>query len=583
MKRFWFSALSQLALLVLANCYGVSAQTPPTAAPSEPTSKSVGTLTGRVLGPDGEPLAGVQVSVKGRGVLRPFSQSAKTDEEGNFKFTGLPAQQFRLFCYGDGVSVQTVESENALHYLGEQVTFNLVKGGVITGRVTDALGEPLVGVTVRAELLRDLNGNPVTENIPRSRQTDDRGIYRIFGLEPGVYVVHVKGMGEFGGPFSVQSPEVPTYYPSTVRATAAEITVQSGAELSGIDLQHTGRRGHTVSGSVTGTKNAAAEMPMSMTALGLYNPASQQLEQTTASINRGGFAFQGVSDGEYDVLAFGLSLHENSTAAVPLRVKVSGADVSGIALKLTPLGSVSGRLLREPVACHKGELAFEEVGITAQSAEANGLYLHRIAGGGMRDLQMLNDNLPEATGEFTVRNLPAGRHFLQFNLPPGWYVKAAKQQPELVAPANSATTGKPKAAPEMDVARAGIALKPGEQAKSLIVTLAGGAASLSGTLQSKTPLPSRLRVHLIPAEAAWADELLRYDETAVKDGRFVFANLAPGKYWLLAQSDEARTGKAVWNEQARLKLRKAAEAAAQMVELKACQPESQVRIRYGAP
>ena len=581
MRRVLLPLLSQVVWLGLLSCYAVSAQTSPTTDAPTTTPKQAGSLTGRVLDPDGEPLAGVEVLVRGRGSLPQFSRRTKTDEEGNFKFTGLPAQQYRVSCYGNGISVQTPESRSALHYLGEQVTLNLIKGGVITGCVTDALGEPLVGVTVRAERLRDLNGKAVTENIPRSRQTDDRGVYRIFGLEPGVYIVHVKGLGEFGGRFGVQSPEAATYYPSTVRATAAEITVQSGAEISGIDMQHMGRRGYIISGSVTGVKNASAEMPLNLTALGLYNPANQQLEQLTSSFN-GGFAFQGVSDGEYDVLAFGLSLHENSTAAGPVRVKVRGTDVSGVALKLTPLGSVSGRLLREPAACHKGELAFEEVGINAQSTETTGLYLHRIAGGGLRDLQMLNDNLPEANGEFTLRNLPAGRHFLQFNLPPGWYVKAAKQQAEPAAPTNSANTGKTKATPEIDVARTGITLKPGEQGKGLTVTLAGGAASVSGVLESKAPLPTRLRVHLIPADTAQADDLLRYAETVVEDGRFAFANLAPGKYWLFAQPHEARAGKTAWNEHARLKLRKAAEAIAQMIELKACQDVRDVRLPFAA-
>jgi hypothetical protein len=582
MKQFTFITFSQLALLVLLNCYGVPAQTPPTAVAPAPTSKSASTLSGRVLGPDGEPLADVQVTVRGRGGVRPFSQSTKTDDEGKFKFTGLPAQQFRLFCDSDGVLVQAAERGTGLHYLGEQVTFNLVKGGVITGRVTDALGEPLVGMTVRAERLRDLTGNVATEITPRSRQTDDRGIYRLFGLEPGVYVVHVKGMGEFGDAFGVQSFEVPTYYPATVRATAAEITVQSGAEISGIDLQHAGRRGHTVSGSVTGTKYAAAEMPMSMTALGLYNPATQQLEQTAASVNQGGFAFQGVSDGEYDVLAFGVSLHENSTAAAPVRVKVSGADVNSVALKLTPLGSVSGRLLREPAACHKGELAFEEVGITAQPAEAGGLYLHRIAGAGMYELQMLNDNLPEATGDFTVRNLPAGRQFLQFKLPPGWYVKAAKMP---AAPVTAAA----KQPGDLDVGRNGLMLKAGEQLKGLTVTLSSGAASLSGTLESKLPLPARLRVHLIPAEAAPTDELLRYHEAPVDGGRFAFDNLAPGKYWLLAHVPGEPAPRAsaalplAWNTAERAKLRRAAEAAKQEIELSPCQRAQAVILRYAAP
>lgn len=568
-KTLWYAVL-----LVAFSLTTALAQTSPNGAPAAPASKSLGTLTGRVLDPDGEPLPDVEVVVRGRGGLRQFSQNTKTDDDGNFKFTGLPAQQYRLLCQGNGIYVPAASKQTAWHYLGEQVTLNLVKGGVITGRVTDAFGEPLIGIGVYVERLGDSTGDIVSDTERRPRLTDDRGIYRVFGLEPGVYVIHVKGQSEIPGPAGMQSNEVSTYYPSGVRATASKITVQSGAEISGIDLQHAGRLGRTVSGTVTGARKAEIEMPISLTALGLYNPTSQQLEYTTASVNGDGFAFQGVSDGEYDVLAVGPSLRDNSMFATPVRVKVSGADVSGIKLRLTPLGSVSGRLIHEPAACRKDELVFEEVGITAQSVVAD-LYQREMVGGLLRELQSFTGDMPESTGTFTLRNLMAGRQFLQFSLPPGWFVKAAKQP---AAPATPAA----KQPSDLDVGRLGFVLKAGEQLKGLTVTLAGGAASLSGTLESKTPLPATLRVHLIPADATQADELLRYDEAVVESGRFAFANLAPGKYWLLAQPHDERAGKAAWHEQTRLKLRKAAEAAAQVIELKACQDVRDARLPFAA-
>ena len=76
---------------------------------------------------------------------------------------------------------------------------------------------------------------------------------------------------------------------------------------------------------------------------------------------------------------------------------------------------------------------------------------------------------------------------------------------------------------------------------------------------------------------------MRYDEAVVEDDQFAFANLAPGRYWLLAQPAGEREGKAAWDTPARLKLREAAAAAPQSVELKACQPMRDVRLRYPAP
>ncbi|MGH9801456.1 MAG: carboxypeptidase-like regulatory domain-containing protein, partial [Blastocatellia bacterium] len=110
---------------------------------------------------------------------------------------------------------------------------------------------------------------------------------------------------------------------------------------------------------------------------------------------------------------------------------------------------------------------------------------------------------------------------------------------------------------------------------------AEGAASLSGRVVAKEGgnLPNRLRVHLIPAEAAAADEVLRYREIQTeKNGSFEFKHLAPGKYRLLARSisDPDKDNKdkprpAAFDSTERIKLRKEAEAANNEIELKPCQ------------
>ena len=43
--------------------------------------------------------------------------------------------------------------------VGDNVTLRMSKGGVITGAVTDAAGEPLVGLSVRVVKVRDLEGS----------------------------------------------------------------------------------------------------------------------------------------------------------------------------------------------------------------------------------------------------------------------------------------------------------------------------------------------------------------------------------------------------------------------------------------
>src|SRR5262249_4529256 len=85
---------------------------------------------------------------------------------------------------------------------GDQVTIRMTKGGVITGKVTDSQGQPAVQIPVQAIRLRDEKGRPARQvakpfSTSEGANTDDRGIYRLHGLEPGVYLVSAGGGERF--------------------------------------------------------------------------------------------------------------------------------------------------------------------------------------------------------------------------------------------------------------------------------------------------------------------------------------------------------------------------------------------------
>ena len=91
-------------------------------------------------------------------------------------------------------------------------------------------------------------------------------------------------------------------------------------------------------------------------------------------------------------------------------------------------------------------------------------------------------------------------------------------------------------------------------------------------------LPVRLRVHLLPAETEAKDDVLRFTEVeAEPSGTFSFEHLAPGKYLLLTravpenESPDKPKRPIAWDAAERAKLRKEAETANALVELKTCQ------------
>ncbi len=555
-----------------------------------------GVITVRVVNDTGQPIAGAPILVekvgdKGMSGLR----IGNADDEGAFKATGLGPGSYTISTIVPGYVVAMTDSERNHHHPGENVTINLVKGGVITGRVTDAYGEPMVGVGVKAVKVRDLEGGrkyPGDGADWNTRLTDDRGVYRLYGLAPGVYVVGASSdqSGLYSGFY--HGREVMTWHPSSPRATAKEIVVRSGEVVAGADIRHREERGHTISGIIIG--DAASERTNIM----LVSGAGRQLIGMTSAYATKGFEMFGVPDGEYEMIAFWMMGMEICfSSSTPCRVVVKGADVSGVELSVAWPASISGLVkidasslgavggVRnspcEDGAQTKDRSSIEEVLLSAtpdnelvssrQSIESIAFQF--------RYFFDAMDSAPDEKGNFALRGLAAGRFRIKADLPDdGWYIRAITQ------PASGAAK-KP-----VDASHNGIAVKAGEELSGVEVVIAEGAASLNGRAvpaNGESKLPSRLRVHLIPAEVSAADDVLRYAETMVRaGGGFEFRHVAPGKYLLHtrqvsekeASNDQARP--LAWDAVERTKLRREAAVAKNEIELKVCERVKDHLLRW---
>ncbi|HKQ73897.1 MAG TPA: carboxypeptidase-like regulatory domain-containing protein, partial [Blastocatellia bacterium] len=539
-----------------------------------------GAITGRVIGEDGGGLPNITV------YLSPVASSqtsasnyqpdmVATDEEGNFRFTGL---ETRLYFVNVTLSkgyiyrpVPTSErSARGPYRIGDHITFTLVRGGVITGRVTASNGEPMIGVQVSAMRVKDSEGAPVRDIISgRPRTTDDRGVYRFYGLAPGAYVVFTRG-GMSGRPISAYEGYAPTYHPSSPRETATEITITIGGEAKGVDIRYRGERGYTVSGAVL---SAAPATPNAGTSVAIYN-ASTGFNAGTVSIRPGdsqnGFAIVGLTDGEYEIIARRAGAEPDEYfSSQPRRIAIRGADVGGIELKLEPLASVSGKVVVEPspkICDSEHKPLLDEISVSARRDTPPALILLSPYQYGAS----MNDR-----GDFTIYNLNPSRYFI-IARPQNerWYAKS------IALPAVAGRRGSVRSVTGINVGRNGVTLKSGDRAPGLIVTIADGAASLRGRLapenEGSRP-PARMIIHILPAETASADDILRYAQmVAGTDGAFEFKNLAPGKYWLIAHAapDDAPIDRpatpAAWDANERAKLRREAVAAKNEIALQPC-------------
>ncbi len=456
----------------------------------------------------------------------------------------------------------------------------MIRGGVINGRVTNAAGEPVIMIRVGAIIIRDADGVRVAgRSIWRSTNTDDRGVYRLHSLTPGTYILiaNAPSQGYSPGPAAYDG-ETPVYYPAAAtRDTATELKVSGGNEITGADIRYLGERGHTVSGRLNSADLGVDRNNANVVLADAGTGATAGSVSVNLQSGANGFAFNGVPDGEYLVMADRRDYDkEESIASAPRRVSVRGADVSGIELRLGPLASIAGRVAVEPspnVCDPKQQIRFEEIllGVRRdEGAKGESPFPFQFASSG---------HAPDEKGDFTVRNLNPGLYRLDPRLTAeNFYVKSISLPASSTA--GRATASKSQTAGAAPL-RSAIALKSGERITGVTVAISDGASGLQGKIVSMkegAQFPSRSRLHLIPGEASAVDDLQRYAETTVSgDGAFSFANIQPGRYLLLARAvpDAEPSDKPVspiaWDAAERAKLRREAEAAKNEIELKPCQ------------
>src|SRR4029077_16465380 len=106
----------------------------------------------------------------------------------------------------------------------KSVDFALPKGGVISGRVSDESGDVMPGVMVAVMRYQYQQGD--RRLVPSGQgQTDDRGIYRVWGLNPGDYYVRAVARNEGVGGRGLRA--------EAVRAIAEAVRGRGGAAGGG--------------------------------------------------------------------------------------------------------------------------------------------------------------------------------------------------------------------------------------------------------------------------------------------------------------------------------------------------------------
>jgi hypothetical protein len=199
-------------------------------------------ITGRIT-IENEAASGVVVTLQretSNWPLPPPVARATTDKEGRFQMNNLAEGRYYLIplspayfapsedqMIASGKPVTLIKGETL-----EGIELKLIPGGVITGRITTAGGQPVIGAMIHTRVTdtRVSRQLSATTHNDSKFKTDDRGVYRVYGLPASRYIVSVDS-GTPGQPGSIFHPGV------TEVSEAIPVDVVAGKVVEDVNIK----------------------------------------------------------------------------------------------------------------------------------------------------------------------------------------------------------------------------------------------------------------------------------------------------------------------------------------------------------
>ncbi len=362
MRQVSFAA--SLVFLFLIACPNLSqAQIRPTELTRDTRPRNC-SISGRVT-INGQPAANIQVDINeiptdfnspqpirqtADGAITRSAFKVRTDGEGQYQIASLPPGRF-VVTAGSKAFVPPGQQ----HYDPKLITldsgesrdnldFALVRGGVITGQITDAEGRPIIAHQVRVTLIvTGPDGQQQSRNLPGNwgeQMTDDRGVYRIYGLPAGTYLLGAGGDDNFFS--SAKYP--PIFYPDATTAEQAKlIPVKAGEEVTGINFRlDAKRKTYEAIGRVI---EADTGKPVANIRVSCRKTSEEDNEGGYGegqSDRQGNFRLAGLKQGQYACNLYAGWMESSDFYAEPMNFQVLDEDVSGVEIKALRGGTVSG-------------------------------------------------------------------------------------------------------------------------------------------------------------------------------------------------------------------------------------------------
>ena len=497
----------------------------PTSSDQDREGRERGVIQGTVLAADGEsPLAKATVSLRKSGSRGGDSErSARSDDRGQYEFTDLEAGKYLLSVMRNGFLPQNYGQKRIQAFRGQPggtpltlgngqvlngIDFNLIRGGVVEGRVADQDYEPLSRVIVTMSGYQTMQGERTLVPVARA-QTDDRGQFRLFDIPPGSYFLSATqgGFRFFGGRGRGRRGQSfpPTYYPGVPSPEqASRIEVSAGGEVGGFHLTLIESHTYSVSGRVLAAEGSPAQSVRIMT-VNRSSPGQVSLRGGATTDLQGTFKVAGLLPGRYRLIASRGRGQEPQIASAS--VEVIDRDIQGVTLALGSGASITGRIVSEN---EEPALNWRRVSVATRSAEGGGRGFR--FGGGGRPI--------EEDFSFRISNLPGGLYRLSVNLPPGnHYVESIRAQGQ-------------------DIIDRLIEMNDHDQLSGVEVRVSPHGSRISGVVQSEEDgkAVDGATVLVFSADPQQRGSFSRFTRTTQTDqtGRYSLEGLPPAEYLVCA-------------------------------------------------
>ncbi len=537
-----------IATVALASVVSLAAQAPRPGTPQEQPARDTpardaalpsaatpapSRITGRVVAADsGRPVGRARVFISGSALADP--RAVLSDNEGRFELADLPEGRYSLTAGKAGFITVAFGQRRPLQAgtplqvaAGQQITgveFRLPRGSVIAGRIVDENGDPLPGAAVTVLRYVYTQGGARQLAPAGGAQTDDLGAYRVWGLNPGQYLVSAalpqrgpfgRGNGPVGRPMPgrgaaaapTASPEhegyAPTYYPGVPSVDEARaITVALGAEASAIDfgvlLVRTAHLGGIVR-NPDGTPVTAGLISLATEGTGRLGGMGPGTPSARIQWD-GAFTFPAVPPGRYTLRARSDDSTQPQFAEQPLIV--TGDDVDDLVVVLAESATLGGTVQVE--AMQGASLDLTQVRVSAPMADG-------VEVGPASTARVGRD------GRFTIEGVRPGAHLVRVagNLR-GWTLKSVQ------------VDGR-------DVTDTPLEIRSGQSLGGLRLLFTDRLTEINGTVADEGGTPSTdLTVLAFAVDEDLWRPLSRHIATARPDqnGRFQLRGLPAGDYFV---------------------------------------------------